>query len=589
MTKLQDSSPKAISETLRIYLSKITQGWKLSVPIICCVGIGTILVFYVPPLVIAHLLNGGTYTLANSWIYIALFGGTWLLGEGLWRIAMYLIVKFEVRALHDLYADALNALLSKELSFFANRFSGTITKNILAYGRRFEMFFDTLIFDVVSNLIPAIFALVVLAFISIWLSAGLLVMMLIGVIIVKPLIKRRVMLVKAREDSGSAMAGHISDVVGNIAAVKSFGSEAREQRSHLRYVDEFTAKAARSWHYQNVPIDSIIAPIYVLTNVIGLMIIIGLGVDPATKANLFIGFSYYSTVTRFLWSFNSVYRRLEEAITEASLFTGYTLTQPMIVDKANAHALTVPHGKVVFDAVTFTHSESTGALFDGLSLTIESGQKVGIVGHSGAGKSTITSLLLRFNDIEDGQIMIDDQNIAEQTQQSLHEAISYVPQEPLLFHRTLRENIAYGDPGASDKQILYAAKQAHALEFINALPDGLDTMVGERGVKLSGGQRQRIAIARALLKDAPILVLDEATSALDSESEKMIQASLEKLMQGRTSIVIAHRLSTIAKLDRIIVLENGRILEDGTHAELLHRGGTYAKLWAHQSGGFIEE
>jgi ATP-binding cassette subfamily B protein len=239
--------------------------------------------------------------------------------------------------------------------------------------------------------------------------------------------------------------------------------------------------------------------------------------------------------------------------------------------------------------VTFAHDGSKENLFDNFSLHVKPGERIGLVGHSGSGKTTLSRLLLRFSDIKSGEILIDDQNIAEVTQESLRRSIAYVPQEPMLFHRSLRENIAYGKINASDEDILKAARQANAIEFIEKLPEGLDTMVGERGVKLSGGQRQRIAIARAILKDAPILLLDEATSALDSESEKLIQDALEKLMKGRTSIVIAHRLSTIAKLDRIIVLDNGTISEQGSHAHLLEQKGTYSKLWSHQSGGFIEE
>lgn len=252
--------------------------------------------------------------------------------------------------------------------------------------------------------------------------------------------------------------------------------------------------------------------------------------------------------------------------------------------------LQVSHGNIVFDNVSFAHDKGVGEqIFTNFNITIPAGQRVGLVGHSGSGKTTFTRVLLRFSDIDKGKILIDDQDVRHVTQESLHESIAYVSQEPILFHRSLSENIAYGKTNATDSEIIDASKKAHALEFINKLPDGFDTLVGERGVKLSGGQRQRIAIARAILKDAPILVLDEATSALDSESEKLIQSSLETLMKGRTSIVIAHRLSTIAKLDRIIVLESGTIIEDGTHAELLTRGGTYAKLWSHQSGGFIKE
>lgn len=212
-----------------------------------------------------------------------------------------------------------------------------------------------------------------------------------------------------------------------------------------------------------------------------------------------------------------------------------------------------------------------------------------LVGHSGGGKTTITMLLLRFMDIDRGQIRIDGQNIATVKQRQLRSSIAYVPQDPALFHRTLTENIRYGKLDASQEEVVRVAKMAHAAEFIDKLRHGYETLVGERGVKLSGGQRQRIAIARAMLKNAPILVLDEATSALDSESEKLIQDVLWKLMEGRTAIVIAHRLSTIQRMDRIVVLKEGKIVEQGTHQELLQKAGVYAKLWAHQSGGFLKD
>jgi ATP-binding cassette subfamily B protein len=239
--------------------------------------------------------------------------------------------------------------------------------------------------------------------------------------------------------------------------------------------------------------------------------------------------------------------------------------------------------------VSFAYREDNleQTVFDTLDLEIKPGEKIGLVGPSGGGKSTLTRLLLRFEDVTDGQIDIDGQNIAGVTQSSLRQAISYVPQEPLLFHRTVLENIAYGNPKISRAKVRAAARLAHADDFIEQLKNGYDTIVGERGVKLSGGQRQRIAIARAILKDAPILILDEATSALDSESELLIQDALQGLMEKRTAIVIAHRLSTIQKMDRILVLDNGRIVEQGTHQYLLRSKGVYARLWAHQSGGLI--
>jgi ATP-binding cassette subfamily B protein len=262
-----------------------------------------------------------------------------------------------------------------------------------------------------------------------------------------------------------------------------------------------------------------------------------------------------------------------------------------VTDESNAKKLMVRNGEIALSNVSFSYEKkgTTKTLFDDLNLRIPSGQSVGLIGPSGGGKTTITKLLLRFMDIDGGSITIDGQDIASITQASLRDAITYVPQEPLLFHRSLKENIAYGKPTASMEEIIEAAKKAHAHEFIDDLPHKYDTLVGERGIKLSGGQRQRVALARAILKNAPIIVLDEATSALDSESEVLIQEALRKLMENRTTIVIAHRLSTIKHLDRILVLEKGKITEDGTHDELSTvKNGTYARLWAHQSGGFIE-
>lgn len=270
--------------------------------------------------------------------------------------------------------------------------------------------------------------------------------------------------------------------------------------------------------------------------------------------------------------------------------TEILLENKEITDTSHAKNLKVSKGAINVDAIDFAYSDAKDeGIFTKLSLSIPGGQKVGIVGPSGGGKSTLTRLLLRFDDVTDGAITIDGSNVREVAQESLRKSISYVPQEPLLFHRSIKENIAYGKPDASMTEIEAAAKRAYADIFIEKLPNKYDTIVGERGVKLSGGQRQRIAIARAILKDAPILILDEATSALDSESEAYIQRALTSLMKKRTAIVIAHRLSTIQKMDRIIVLDEGAIVEDGTHKQLAKQNGLYATLWAHQSGGFIEE
>jgi ATP-binding cassette, subfamily B, bacterial len=237
--------------------------------------------------------------------------------------------------------------------------------------------------------------------------------------------------------------------------------------------------------------------------------------------------------------------------------------------------------------ISFRHSPAQRLLFDRFSLDVPAGTKLGLVGRSGGGKTTITRLLLRFKDVERGQILVGGQSIAEISQSSLREVIAYVPQDPAMFHRTIVDNIRFARPEATDEEVRRAAALAHAAEFVEALPDGYHTLVGERGIKLSGGQRQRIAIARAILKDAPILVLDEATSSLDSESEALIQDALWTLMAGRTAIVIAHRLSTVRRMDSLVVLDAGRIVEQGSHESLLALGGIYASLWSHQSGGFL--
>jgi ATP-binding cassette subfamily B protein len=259
-----------------------------------------------------------------------------------------------------------------------------------------------------------------------------------------------------------------------------------------------------------------------------------------------------------------------------------------IRDDAAARELRVGAGEVVFDGVSFGYDQKR-RVFDELNLTIPAGQRVGLVGHSGAGKTTLITLLMRLYDVQRGAIRIDGQNIAAVTQASLRRSIALIPQDVILFHRTLIDNIRYGRPGASDADVIRAAERAHAHEFVTALPDGYRTLVGERGVKLSGGQRQRIAIARALLKDAPILVLDEATSALDSESESLIQAGMSEVMAGKTVLAVAHRLSTLAHLDRLLIIDAGQVVEDGSHAELLARDGIYASLWRRQVGGFLGE
>lgn len=392
-----------------------------------------------------------------------------------------------------------------------------------------------------------------------------------------------------RKTLAGEINGVVADAITNNLVVKTFAGEKQEE-----------AKLFEKTHrHQEIYIKDIGFMSFEGSTRVALMVIIQIIAislsaylvfhNQMTIAAAIFTLTYLQRIASQLFTLGEMLNGYDQALLEAAPISEMLMKLLVINDVPQASDLVTQGASIGFQNVSYRYPDTKQNVIDSLNITIPAGQRVGLVGHSGAGKTTVTHLLLRFADVTEGAITIDGQDIAHVTQNSLRHAIGYVPQEPMLFHRSLRENIAYGKPGATDKEILSAAKQANAIEFIKKLPNGLDTLVGERGVKLSGGQRQRIAIARAILKDAPILVLDEATSALDSESEKLIQDALEKLMKGRTSIVIAHRLSTIAKLDRIIVMENGKIIEDGSHEQLLAQNGKYAQLWAHQSGGFIEE
>jgi ATP-binding cassette subfamily B protein len=291
-----------------------------------------------------------------------------------------------------------------------------------------------------------------------------------------------------------------------------------------------------------------------------------------------------------LWDTGKNIRAIYEALADANEMTEMLLQPHEVQDAVNAKKLKVKEGKIQIQKVTFGYEEQQAngeEILKGFDLEIKAGERIALVGASGGGKSTIVKLLLRFFDIQDGSILIDGQNIAKVTQDSLRDNIGFVPQEPILFHRTLMDNIRYARPEASDEEVYKAAKVAHCHEFISHFPEGYQTYVGERGVKLSGGERQRVAIARAILKNAPILILDEATSSLDSESEMYIQDALSKLMKGKTTLVVAHRLSTIMQMDRILVINGGKVVEEGKHEELVKaKQGIYQKLWQIQAGGF---
>ncbi len=558
-------------------------------------AVGTILVYFVPPLIIGRLLNlfatKGAITFSDTGLYIALFGGLWLAGEILWRIAFHALIRLEGNGINNLSKLAFKRLTDRDYDFYTNHFIGSLTKKAIAFGRNYETFTDTLVFNITANVFPIVFVVVILWRYSPWIPTILVSCLLVVIAISLPIIRRRAKYVVARHDASSQMVGRLTDTVGNIFAVKSFAKEKEEYKVYGEYVNDFTNKFKKAADFNNINLNTILSPIYVTTNLIGLASAIFFAQKLGLQAGaVVVVFSYYSQVTRIFWDVNRVYRDIESSISESAEFVQMFMDVPAVLDAPGAQALSVQEGRVQFIDAEFAYPEKEeGVSFmNNFNLDIPSRQKVGLVGPSGGGKTTITKLLLRFIDLQGGTVAIDRQDIKQVTQASLREAISYVPQEPLLFHRSLFENIAYGQDNATEEQVINAAKLAHAHEFISELPEGYKTMVGERGVKLSGGQRQRVAIARAILKNSPILILDEATSSLDSESEKYIQEGLWELMKDKTALVIAHRLSTIKHLDRIIVLDDGAVVEDGTHEELIAQKGLYAKLWSHQSGEFLE-
>lgn len=588
-------SSGAIKRAIALYIAQYKKHKLAAFCGIVLPAIGTICIMYTPPLIVSKIVDLYVATGAVStqmYIYVALFGGLWLLGEVLWRIGHHFLIRIETLGMQDLAHQAFRQLARRDYDFYTNNFVGSLTKKASAFAARFETFTDTLAFNILNNIFPALFAFIILWSYSPIISIVLMVCLVIAITVGIPIIRRRAKLVADRHDAYSKLSGRLSDILTNVLAVKSFAKEEEEYATYAEYVADATAKSRRASDYQNLRFEMTIAPLYIITNVIGLIAAIFFATSlQLTAGMIMVVFAYYAAVTRIFWDINRTYRHLEAAIGEASEFTQMFLEAPAVVDSEKPGKLSVTDARIEFKNVGFSYNtdKANNFAFNNFNLDVQPQQKIGLVGPSGGGKTTITKLLLRFVDIQQGTIMIDGQDISKVSQASLRDKIAYVPQEPLLFHRSLFENIAYSKPSATKEEVEQAARLAHAHEFIESLPQGYDTMVGERGIKLSGGQRQRIAIARAILKNAPILILDEATSALDSESEKHIQAGLKELMKNKTALVIAHRLSTIKHLDRVVVLTEGNIAQDGTHDELINQKGMYATLWGHQTGEFLAE
>jgi ATP-binding cassette subfamily B protein len=555
---------------------------------------------FLPPIFVANILeklNAGEFVHGNLWqsfgIDLLWYAGLTVMGSiVLWRIAIILIWKLEMRVIQDIHQEIFDHLMSLSANFHANRFGGSLVSQTNKLAGAYIRIADTTVFSVAGLLLSFVFTIVILAPKAPLIAIALIVFSL-AFMICAVVITRKVRELNALEAAASnTQTGFLADAITNVLAVKSFGAGDQERKRYAA-ATETTKQATHTVMVASTKRDIFFASTTsVLTTGALILATASVTLWDADIAVIFLVVTYTGMISQRLWEFSqSSLRQYNRALGDARDMIKVLALEPDVKDNPAPEPCRINQGSISFDSVNFTHPESNdaGGLFQKLNLTIAPGEKIGLVGHSGSGKTSLTKLLLRFSDIDSGSIRIDGQNIADITQDDLRRSIAYVPQEPLLFHRSIRENIAYGRPGATEEAIIEAARKANAHDFVEKLTKGYDTLVGERGVKLSGGQRQRIAIARAILKDAPILVLDEATSALDSESEKLIQEALRELMKGRTAIVIAHRLSTVQKMDRILVLEDGRIIEQGSHAHLIKQQGVYAQLWAHQSGGFIEE
>jgi ATP-binding cassette, subfamily B, multidrug efflux pump len=482
-------------------------------------------------------------------------------------------------------------LLKQSMAFYQDEFAGRIATKLMQTALAVR---ETVlkVLDVLNYVIVYFIGVLVLLMTLSWqLVVPMLVWLAVYIGMLRYFIPKLKVISEKQADARSMMTGRIVDSYTNIATVKLFSHAKREVSYAKEGMDEFLQTAygqmrlVTMFHFLLYTINAIL--LVVIAGIALSLWAAGLATVGAVAVPISLVLRMHGMSQWIMWEVSALFENIgtvEDGIRSISL-------PRLVTDAESAKSIEVTKGAIRFERVDFHYGKAKGVI-EGLSLDIKPGEKIGLVGRSGAGKSTLVNLLLRFYDLEAGRILIDGQDISQVTQDSLRANIGMVTQDTSLLHRSVRDNILYGRPDASEEMMMEAAQRAEAHSFIPALADpkgrlGFDAHVGERGVKLSGGQRQRIAIARVMLKDAPILIMDEATSALDSEVEQAIQENLYRLMENKTVIAIAHRLSTIAALDRLIVMDNGKIVEDGSHSELIARGGIYARLWARQSGGFL--
>ena len=503
-----------------------------------------------------------------------------------WRVSTFTIIGFETRVMADLTEKCFAYLHKHSFSYFNNNFVGSMVKRVKSFSTAFETIADNILWELLPLVVSATAILFILWGISPLLGIGVVGWMTFYIFVSLAFSRFKLKYDIKRNEAETFSSGLLADTITNNANVKLMNGYEREVEGFTKATEDLRSIRKLSWNLASV-FEAIQGFLMAVLTVGMLYIAILLWKDNALTIGDFVLIqSYLGNIFDKVWGFGRVIRRFYESLSDASEMTEILKTPHEIKDVEGAKELVVKNGGIDFKNVDFGYGDSRRIL-SAFDLSIAPGEKVALIGPSGAGKTTVVKLLMRMHDVTGGKIEIDGRDISQVTQESLWKNISLVPQDPILFHRTLMNNIRYGCPEATDDEVIEASKAAHCHEFIEASPEKYGTFVGERGIKLSGGERQRVAIARAILRNAPILILDEATSSLDSGSESLIQDALDRLMKGKTVIVIAHRLSTVKKMDRIIAVSDGKIVEEGDHESLSAKDdGMYSRLWKLQAGGF---
>ena len=519
--------------------------------------------------------------------FLLAIGSSFAISMTMSRYGEWVQFRLVSKAIKNIYDFSFEKLALHSQSFYNNTFAGSLVAKVKRLARAFEMIVNLLTQNFWAMIIMVISAIIALSFQSKILALYFLIWCLIYTFLITFFAKKKIKIDMKRAEADSKFTGVLADSITNISNIKVFSAFEKEF-SHFQGVTSFLKNRIYDAWFFTVKRHAFQAFLMTSFHVFILYTMIRLwSVGEITVGVFVMAYVYLLGILERIWDLSSGITNFMEELTNAKEMVDIFEQDIEVKDINNPEILKIKDGVIEFKNISFGYIDEINVLTN-FDLQVKKGEKIGLVGHSGSGKSTITKLLLRFVDVDKGEILIDGQNISKITQDDLRRCISFVPQESILFHRSIKENIGYSKIDATDEEIIEAAKKAHAHEFIQKLSHGYDTLVGERGIKLSGGERQRVAIARAMLKPAPILVLDEATSSLDSVSEFYIQEAFNELMKNKTTIVIAHRLSTIQKMDRILVLDKGKIVEEGTHKELLEKNGFYADLWNRQTGGFLE-